>query len=231
MQVFSVTTIRRLEAASGEYRSPKILPGRFRMALQEAGIEFIHDGVRRVGGASRMHPAGGFARHCQGKCAVCKRRCPSGPKTISTMTGECRRDRSRQLGAGCDHEGRAGNRAFSRSDRSRGRAGFFRRSITWRTSMVLAGPKGKGAVWRPLEAFLARANIAVAAFDREQAQAAREAFLRFGKGRHPAGAQFRRLRGLCAREGRAARRCCSRAAIFSRRTLRLRLLSARAQNR
>ena len=38
------------------------------------------------------------------------------------------------------------------------------------TSMVLAGPKGKGAVWRPLEAFLARANIAVAAFDREQAQ-------------------------------------------------------------
>ncbi len=62
------------------------------------------------------------------------------------------------------------------------------------TSMVLAGPKGKGAVWRPLEAFLARANIAVAPFDREQAQAAREAFLQFGKGRHPAGLNF----GDCA---------------------------------
>ena len=62
------------------------------------------------------------------------------------------------------------------------------------TSMVLAGPKGKAAVWRPLEAFLTRANIAVAPFDREQAQAAREAFLRFGKGRHPAALNF----GDCA---------------------------------
>ncbi len=49
-------------------------------------------------------------------------------------------------------------------------------------------------VWRPLEAFLKRANIEVAAFDREQAQKAREAFLRFGKGRHPAGLNF----GDCA---------------------------------
>jgi ribonuclease VapC len=62
------------------------------------------------------------------------------------------------------------------------------------TSMVLAGPKGETAVWRPLDALLARANIEVAAFDREQAQAARLAFLRFGKGRHPAALNF----GDCA---------------------------------
>ena len=62
------------------------------------------------------------------------------------------------------------------------------------TSMVLAGPKAKAAVWKPLDAFLKRANVEVAPFDREQAQAAREAFLRFGKGRHPAGLNF----GDCA---------------------------------
>ncbi len=62
------------------------------------------------------------------------------------------------------------------------------------TSMVLAGPKGEAAVWHPLEAFLARANIVVAPFDQEQARAAREAFLRFGKGRHPAALNF----GDCA---------------------------------
>jgi ribonuclease VapC len=62
------------------------------------------------------------------------------------------------------------------------------------TSMVLAGPKGEATVWRPLEAFLARANIVVAPFDQEQARAAREAFLRFGKGRHPAALNF----GDCA---------------------------------
>ena len=62
------------------------------------------------------------------------------------------------------------------------------------TSMVLAGPKAKDAVWRPLEAFLKRANVEVVAFDREQARTAREAFLRFGKGRHPASLNF----GDCA---------------------------------
>jgi ribonuclease VapC len=62
------------------------------------------------------------------------------------------------------------------------------------TSMVLAGPKAKEAVWRPFDAFLARASVNVAAFDQEQALAAREAFLRFGKGRHPAGLNF----GDCA---------------------------------
>jgi len=62
------------------------------------------------------------------------------------------------------------------------------------TCMVLAGPLGREGVWRPLDAFLARARIAVVAFDLEQAHAAREAFMRFGKGRHSAGLNF----GDCA---------------------------------
>ena len=46
----SVTTIRRLEAASGEYPVAEFTAEEVQMALQEAGIEFIHDGVRRLGG-------------------------------------------------------------------------------------------------------------------------------------------------------------------------------------
>jgi transcriptional regulator with XRE-family HTH domain len=46
----SVTTIRRLEAASGEYAVAEATAGEVQMALREAGIEFIHDGVRRAGG-------------------------------------------------------------------------------------------------------------------------------------------------------------------------------------
>ena len=40
----SVTTIRRLEAASGEYTVAEATAG-----SPEAGVEFIHDGVRCVG--------------------------------------------------------------------------------------------------------------------------------------------------------------------------------------
>ena len=46
----SVTTIRRLEAASGEYAVADETAGEVQMALREAGVEFIHDGVRRAGG-------------------------------------------------------------------------------------------------------------------------------------------------------------------------------------
>ena len=44
----SVTTIRRLEAASGEYPVAEETARGVQSALQEAGVEFIHDGVRRV---------------------------------------------------------------------------------------------------------------------------------------------------------------------------------------
>jgi len=41
----SVTTIRRLEAAKGEYTVAGETAEGVQMALREAGVEFIHDGV------------------------------------------------------------------------------------------------------------------------------------------------------------------------------------------
>jgi ribonuclease VapC len=54
------------------------------------------------------------------------------------------------------------------------------------TSMVLAGRSGDAASWTELDALIARAGIKVVAQDAELAQAARTAFLRYGRGRHPA---------------------------------------------
>jgi transcriptional regulator with XRE-family HTH domain len=44
----SVTTIRRLEAADREYAVAEETAAGVQYALEEAGVEFIHDGVRRV---------------------------------------------------------------------------------------------------------------------------------------------------------------------------------------
>lgn len=44
----SVTTIRRLEAADREYSVSEETADGVQNALQEAGVEFIHDGVRRM---------------------------------------------------------------------------------------------------------------------------------------------------------------------------------------
>ena len=55
------------------------------------------------------------------------------------------------------------------------------------TSMVLAGRTGGGLAWAGLDAFIARAGMEVVAQDQQLAASAREAFLRYGKGRHPAG--------------------------------------------
>jgi ribonuclease VapC len=62
------------------------------------------------------------------------------------------------------------------------------------TSLVLAGPKGSASVFVMLDGFLAEAGIETVAFDAMQAELARLAFLRFGKGRHPAALNF----GDCA---------------------------------
>lgn len=58
------------------------------------------------------------------------------------------------------------------------------------TSMVLAGRTGDGSNWAELDALVARAEMEVAPFDAAQAEAARQAFVRYGKGRHPAGLNF-----------------------------------------
>jgi ribonuclease VapC len=53
-----------------------------------------------------------------------------------------------------------------------------------------------------LESFITAAELEVVAFDREQASIARDAFGRYGKGRHPAGLNF----GDCASYALAASR-------------------------
>ena len=53
--------------------------------------------------------------------------------------------------------------------------------------MVLAGRSGNVGNWTALDALIERAAIQVVAQDAELADEARRAFLRYGKGRHPAG--------------------------------------------
>lgn len=60
--------------------------------------------------------------------------------------------------------------------------------------MVVAGRFGDGAAWEPLDALLARLEVEIVAHDAALARIARTAFLRFGKGRHPARLNF----GDCA---------------------------------
>jgi len=55
------------------------------------------------------------------------------------------------------------------------------------TSMVLAGRTGDRRSWAELDALIARAGIEIVAQDAELAEAARAAFLRYGRGRHRAG--------------------------------------------
>lgn len=56
-------------------------------------------------------------------------------------------------------------------------------------SMILHARKGEDAV-RDLDLVIARFRIEIAAFTESQARLAREAFKRYGKGRHPAKLNF-----------------------------------------
>jgi ribonuclease VapC len=53
---------------------------------------------------------------------------------------------------------------------------------------IVAESRSQGG--RELDGFLGAARIEIVAFDAEQAEIAREAFRRFGKGRHPASLNF-----------------------------------------
>jgi ribonuclease VapC len=55
------------------------------------------------------------------------------------------------------------------------------------TSLVLAGRSGDATSWAELDALIARAGMQVVAQNVDLTEAARAAFLRYGKGRHPAG--------------------------------------------
>jgi ribonuclease VapC len=60
--------------------------------------------------------------------------------------------------------------------------------------MVIAGRHGDAAAWEPLDSLLARLDVEIVPHDAALARIARLAFLRFGKGRHPAKLNF----GDCA---------------------------------
>jgi len=60
--------------------------------------------------------------------------------------------------------------------------------------MVVAGRHGEAAAWEPLDALVTRLDLEIVAHDAALAKIAREAFLRFGRGRHPARLNF----GDCA---------------------------------
>lgn len=68
-------------------------------------------------------------------------------------------------------------------------------------AMVLIGRSGAEAA-DDLDALIERVGIEVVPFDRRQSELARDAFLRFGKGRHPAALNF----GDCAAYALAAGR-------------------------
>ena len=70
------------------------------------------------------------------------------------------------------------------------------------TSMVLAGRTGDTTAWVELDAFIARAKMQIIAHDAELAVDARRAFVRYGKGRHPAALNL----GYCASYALAKRR-------------------------
>ena len=53
-------------------------------------------------------------------------------------------------------------------------------------SMVLAGRTGNASMWVPLDELVHDMKLEVVPHDANLARIAREAFLRFGKGRHPA---------------------------------------------
>jgi len=54
-------------------------------------------------------------------------------------------------------------------------------------AMVLAKSLNEATAWQPLDEFIAASYIEIVPFDAEQSRLAREAFARFGKGRHKAG--------------------------------------------
>jgi ribonuclease VapC len=69
-------------------------------------------------------------------------------------------------------------------------------------SLVLAGARGGEGEWSPFEEFVERKGIIIVPLDLPQMKLARAAFLRFGRGRHPAALNL----GDCAAYALAAMR-------------------------
>jgi ribonuclease VapC len=61
---------------------------------------------------------------------------------------------------------------------------------TYLEAAVVVDSRGDAVARREFDHFLRRAGISIEPFTLEQAQVARQAYLDFGKGRHPAGLNF-----------------------------------------
>jgi ribonuclease VapC len=74
------------------------------------------------------------------------------------------------------------------------------------TSMVMSGgtAAADAGLFEPLDAFLSEGGVEIAAFDADQSRLAREAFLRFGKGRHKAALNFGDCASYALAKSRAA---------------------------
>jgi ribonuclease VapC len=71
-------------------------------------------------------------------------------------------------------------------------------------SMVMSGRSAGAEPFEPLDEFLLEAGVEILPFDAQQARLAREAFLRFGKGRHKAGLNLGDCASYAAAKARAA---------------------------
>jgi ribonuclease VapC len=76
----------------------------------------------------------------------------------------------------------------------RARMGMMSAVSVLEASIVLAARKQESGIWQPFDDFLSESRIEVIPFDENQARLARMAFLKYGKGRHPAALNF----GDCA---------------------------------
>jgi ribonuclease VapC len=76
----------------------------------------------------------------------------------------------------------------------RARTGMMSAVSLLESSIVLAARKKEAGIWQPFDEFLSEARIEVIPFDEDQARLARTAFIKYGKGRHPAALNF----GDCA---------------------------------
>lgn len=72
------------------------------------------------------------------------------------------------------------------------------------TSMVMSGRSHGAGLFEPLDEFLLEAGVEVVPFDAEQARLARDAFLRFGKGRHKAALNLGDCASYAAAKAKAA---------------------------
>ncbi len=93
----SVTTIRRLEAADREYAVAEETAEGVQNALQEAGVEFIHDGVWRTRRKRLIAIYERILAEIAEESARLQKGGTPSPKMIFTMKTACLRDRDRQL--------------------------------------------------------------------------------------------------------------------------------------